>query len=232
MSFTITREDSTFSIEGAYMHYHCEVVIPPTDKIKEAVETALKQFDEHEDNSYHAFWDWWVIGGRWSGSKLMARFGDDKIRAFRDELNAKNVTISGFQAGKPELKPSSQIPMVDALWKERFPDAGDGACPLFKHANDMYSDETSTWGDILDLSDAPPDLSAARVIFTDAENKPTFMLSQGIWNGVNFEETSWKGKFKKALRMYRKYIRVYSTEWKKKNTAMDDWLAVTVDYHS
>lgn len=50
------------------MHYHCEVVIPAEGDVEQAVTGALAPHREN-DECTNGFWDWWQIGGRWSGAK-------------------------------------------------------------------------------------------------------------------------------------------------------------------
>src|SRR5262245_27782076 len=114
-------------INGDYMHYHLEVILPPVDNVEQAIGQILEPFDENgkdEDGhrNSHAFWDWYVVGGRWAGAKLQAMLDPKKLEEFNAELTKRKVTVSGIQAGKQELSPASQIPMVDALWNEFFPD--------------------------------------------------------------------------------------------------------------
>lgn len=58
------------------MHYHCEVWVPKKDKWRSQVVSALRGLEEENDG----FYDWYVIGGRWSGEHtawlLRAKFGD------------------------------------------------------------------------------------------------------------------------------------------------------------
>ena len=59
------------------MHYHLEVIMPPTADISTALDDILKPFDEScedEDLKSVTFWDWYVIGGRWAGKKESCRF--------------------------------------------------------------------------------------------------------------------------------------------------------------
>lgn len=52
------------------MHSHIEIIFPPNTKnINEAVEQILKPFDENVEENKNTFYDWYEIGGRWSGYK-------------------------------------------------------------------------------------------------------------------------------------------------------------------
>jgi len=225
------------------MHAHLEIVMPPVDDIEAAVEQILKDFDEQgedEDgnaNSY-GFWDWYVIGGRWAGAKLEFQLGEDKIKEFRALLNEKGVTVSGFQAGKPALQPASQIEVVDALWNEYFPNSPLKQCPLFAHSNNQYDKVSGVVGDIMKFGDIDFDFTAERIIFAKPSYSDEkilqagFMLQQDAYNGCNFMKTDWNGKFSAAKERYLKSIETYKNGYKEKYTPTDEWLVVTVDYHS
>lgn len=48
------------------MHYHCEIWFPTRAEIKSAIDKVMAPYCE-EGSSKRAFWDWYVIGGRWAG---------------------------------------------------------------------------------------------------------------------------------------------------------------------
>jgi len=233
------------------MHYHCEIVIPPTMDIEASIAQVMKPFNEQpekEDEDYHArgaFWDWWVIGGRWAGHKLMARYDQAKLDEFYDWLNAEKVTVSGVQFGKRELNPADQIPKVDAKWNEMFPSAEFVPCPIFRHSNDQHGKGLSGTlpQDVIRLSDVPAALKCSRVIFARpawnySKNKPTgeieaaFMLAEDAWNGVNHMKIDWDGTFAQAAEKYAENRKHLRDEYAARVTPASDWLVVTVDYHS
>lgn len=231
------------------MHYHCEIVLPPnTDDIESAVASVMAPFDENQEDSegVPTWWDWYVIGGRFAGSKLMASYDKDKLEEFHQWLLSEGVTVARLQCGKQEISPASQIPMVDSKWNEMFP-TGNGtmvACPIFQHSNDQYGrDQKGTIdGDICPLSEARQ-ASCCRVIFAspsydrDTEEftgplEAAFMLSDSVWNGVNLEDTNWDGTMQGALALYEKRLERYKSEYRSRVEPTDEWLTVTVDYHS
>lgn len=213
------------------MHHHLEIIMPPVaDDVNAAVQSILEPFSENNDESRNTFWDWWQIGGRYSGSKIEAAVGQDKINAFQEELKRRKVTCSGLVWGKQELQPISQIPMVDALWREMCPGGGD-VCTMFKHSGNMMS------GDICAYKDIPAGLTAYRLIFVapkyeseKLEAKATY--SQSIWNGVNYEDTKWDGSVAAGIAAHLEKIKSYQPDYAEKQTPKDDWIVITVDYHS
>lgn len=47
------------------MHYFAAVVIPDRETANEAIEKLMEPYSEHSHDD--GKWDWWVIGGRWTG---------------------------------------------------------------------------------------------------------------------------------------------------------------------
>lgn len=218
------------------MHMHLEVLMPPTDNVEEALAKIMAPFDENGSDegsaNTHSFWDWYRIGGRWGGAKIKAKLGKERLGAFHDALKERQVTVSGLQWGKQTLQPASQIEMVDALWREMFPDSGLTVCPLFDHAPKVID------GDICRLSELPEGMTAGRFIIAcpswndDGTFSADYMISDDIWNGVMHVKTQWDGELKTALNAFSKKIEGYKDDYREKRTPKDDWLVVTVDYHS
>ncbi len=216
------------------MHYHLEIIMPPTDDVNAQVANIMSQFDENykeeEDRNLHPFWDWFVIGGRWSGVKGKMLLDQDKLKKFYDLLSA-------FTSGKQTLDPKEQIPIVDALWNECFPDAKVKRCPFFSHYNDQYAHEGQK-EDISLLGETPGFLTCERIIFASPkyQDENNFeaheMYQEKAWNGCNYEKTVWDGTLTNALVLYHKSLGVAQERGVTKYTPKADWLIVTVDYHS
>jgi hypothetical protein len=222
------------------MHYHCEIIMPPSKNIQETIEKILEPFCEHnEERTGNEFWDYFVIGGRWAGTKQTCQYDAEKIEKFYQDLRDKKITVSGIQMGKQELKPASQIPMVDELWNKYFPteDGTITACPMFAHSNNQFDSNDLISCDISRFDEIPDGLTASRVIFAapDYEGKRIegkFMLCEDQWNGMNHMPISWDGKVKSAIDMYLKSLSNYTDEYREKYTPEESWICVTVDYHS
>lgn len=224
------------------MHYHMEVILPPVEDVEVAVSQILAPFDENgkdEDGhpNRHAFWDWFVIGGRWAGVKIKATLNPEKKEAFFEELKNRKVTVSGFRAGKQKLQPESQIPMVDALWCEFFPDSPLKVCPFFDHFNNQYQN-SGDFPDIMRLKDAPAGLMASHVIVAgpswqeDGSLEAKHMVQQSIWNGVTHVDAKWDGSVQAVIEAHKDQFKNAKPEYAAKHIPQDDWLVVTVDYHS
>jgi len=218
------------------MHYRLEVILPPTDDIEAAIAEVMAPFsecldDDDENKSSFTFWDWYQLGGRYSGRKLEQAVGEEKVDAFRKVLNEKNVTVSGLVWGKQELSPASQIPMVDALWREMCPGGGD-VCPMFKHSGEGVGSM-----DICTLDQMPEETTALAVIiaghsYDGTKLEAKYMIHDSMWNGVMHVETQWDKKVKSALDDWVKKLSNYAEAYKQKHMPQRDWLVVTVDYHS
>lgn len=224
------------------MHYHCEIIMPPTDNIELMVARIMRPFDENlvaEDRN-HPFWDWYVIGGRFAGNKLIASFEQEKIDKFYEWLNDEKVTVSSLRAGKDRLAPEEQIAKVDKKWNEMFPVQAFVPCPLFAHSNDQYARKGELSGmlpdDVCLLMDVPERLACSRVIVASPnfknEIEAEFMVVDDAWNGVNYMKVDWDGKVLTAVEKCREKMKGYTPNYVAKCTPQDDWLVVTVDYHS
>lgn len=226
------------------MHYQLEVIMPPAKDIEKALERILKPFSENTRQSYKndRFWDWYVIGGRWTGNKFIAQFDEKKLDEFHQWMKDEHVTVSSFQAGKQELNPESQIEKVDKKWNEMFPSERFLPCPIFKH-----SEKANLPGDIMRLIEVPKETTASRVIVATPDmrkNKKTgqyeytgplkakFMVSEDFYNGLNYQKTQWDGRVLSAFEKYKEDYKNATDEWSKANLPTDEWLVVTVDYHS
>jgi len=227
------------------MHYHLEIIMPPTTDIEGAVKQILEPFNEQPEkededtDTSNAFWDFFVIGGRWAGQKLLAGYDKEKLEEFERWLHEQKFTVSGLVAGKQELKPESQIPIVDAKWNEMFPFDPPMACPLFAHSNDQYgrNGRGTLPMDVITLESLPENLECSRVILACPDwkgetIKATYMLCQDQWNGVNHMPVKWDGKISTALSMFRDKHKNYSEEYINRTDPKPNWLVVTIDYHS
>lgn len=217
------------------MHYHNEIIMPQVDNVEEAVATIMAPFSENNEDNFNAFWDWYVVGGRWAGIKEKAHLDNKKIQEFYSELEKRKVTVSSVTCGKQSLEPKSQIPMVDALWAEYFPSYRGKACPLFDHSNNQYENQC-LYGDVMPLADVPLDLTASRVIIAGYNYRDALsaqcIFTDEVWNGCNHEKTQWDSTLKHALALHKENIADYKDEARERYTPMPDWLVVTVDTHS
>lgn len=222
------------------MHYRLELILPDVENLKQTIDQILEEYsesyvDEYDDKNPHAFYDWYVIGGRFSGAKLKDSLDKENLEKFYQKLRDEKITVSGFQAGKQSLQPADQIEKVDKWWREFFPGQGE-VCPLFSHYNNQY-DDSDGYPDVQKLGQISGNTSASHVAIAKSKYDGDgyelgYMIQDSIWNGVTFVDTKWDGKVVSALSEYRKKLEGYKDEYKQKNMPTDDWICVTIDYHS
>jgi hypothetical protein len=226
------------------MHYHLEIILPPTEDIEAAVAQVMAPFQEEpsdsddEENSNYPFWDFYVIGGRYAGEKLKALLGEDEINAFSDKLKDLNITVSGVRCGKETLEPYSQVAIIDKLWNEAFPNSPVKKCPFFSHFNNQYVHSVG-YPDVMKLGELPMGFKASKVIIAGPhwEGHPgkleaKRMDKDAIYNGVDYQTTTWDTRVHSSVTAYVQQLSNASEERKATHVPTDDWLVVTVDYHS
>jgi len=72
------------------MHYHCEIYVSEINNIEDQIEEIMEPFQEeyHEEkDEMSGFWDWWQIGGRWTGAH------SDKYDPQKDERNLEECWV-------------------------------------------------------------------------------------------------------------------------------------------
>ena len=210
------------------MHYHLEILMPPTDNVSAVVAKALAGFQYPKS---HAFFDWYEVGGRWSGTKLLLRVGEERLSAFHNRLHDMGATVLSMRAGKPKLSPDGQEGAVNSLWQEMCPGNGD-VCPLFKN-------EASFVLDVCRLDELPSGLKCDSFLYVSAELfgagtgvEQRLLLHASMFNGVNSQDTTWDGSVEHAFELLCKRISHYRDEYRQAIEPRPDWLLVTVDYHS
>jgi len=246
-------------------HYHCEIVIPPptatavrgmtsasptvadlNQHVERAIARVMDRFvgdpvdeDEDEEDDPDRFHDgWYVIGGYFAGSKMLAKCDPDRLQAFRYWLCTQKVTVASLISGKQRLDPASQELKVDAKWNEMFPSDQFVPCPLFAHSNDPFADglKGAMPGDVMRLADVPPALRCYRLIVAapsynrktthhDGPLEAVFMVNQ---DGGKLPDRVWNHGISGALELYRQSRKRHDSA---RCSPTDEWLAVTVDYH-
>lgn len=211
------------------MHYQLEVILPPGGTtLDEDLALVMDSFREEQEDGDDApgtadWYDWWEIGGRWSGNHALAHVEPALLAAFREELHQRKVTVSGIQFGKQELSPATQIPEVDRLWREMVPRCGN-ECPLFQHSKPT--------GDVCLYSEVSGTLKAKRVIICERREaggiRVRRMVVTSLWNGTEHQKTDFDGN----VRAFVEAQRMSESGWPKPVDVKDDWVAVTIDYHN
>lgn len=214
------------------MHYHLEIIMPPCSpsEIEARVSEIMAPWeeggkDEYGDEQRHGFWDWYEIGGRYTGSHRRASFDPEKLSVFYDAIRDAGVQIKGLVLGKEELATDADRAKVESLWREFFPDDEIG-CQDFKDYDGADVDYRT-------VEAIGKHLSAYRVIVADWHEwkeernlRAKRMLTKEIWNGVEHQDAKWTGSVPDLISEVRSV-----DNWRSVDIG-DDWLCVTVDYHS
>jgi hypothetical protein len=225
------------------MHAVAEIVIPSWADPKEAVTQVMEYFRDDEDGA--DWWDFFVIGGRFSLHKAEAAMDPEKLKMFHESLTEKQVTVSGMTCGKQEISPSSQIPLVDSLWKKQFPE-WIGPCPLFQHGSiNQYGKDGIDKRDICKVSEVPERLTCERLIIagrkwdSDDAFEASDMLATEYWNRCRHQKTDFDGNVKSGIARLMadqvKDVERYKPEYAEKCKRFfitPDSLVVTVDFHN
>lgn len=192
------------------MHYHCEVWVPKKDKWRSQVVSALRGLEEDRDG----FYDWYVIGGRWSGEHttwlLKQKFGD-KLEKISKEFDKE----FGWWTNKDndETKRAQQYEEVferhitKAEWDKR---------PLPGWRNTYNQDGADD--DIIAIADVPWDHFTCYTFVLSARGKTyeeerKYWHSE-IWNGSVHQNSEYD--VRKILKEHK----------------LEGGYLVTVDYHS
>lgn len=213
------------------MHYHAEVWVPKVEWAVDLVGRLMELYSENNEDSRHSFWDWYVIGGRWSGEHtqwVLKKRYPEQYEKFWKEFEKNEL---GW-VSKTKSEASQKARAVE-LFKKTFP---KWKGPLIV-GRDIYHKEGMS-DDIMEATKIEWDLfSCATMILPidssdcqedfkkEAETDPYHLgrrigprhnlyLSE-IWNGSVFQKTA--EDFKKII----------------VDRGFDKWgYWVTVDYHS
>ena len=87
------------------------------------------------------------------------------------------------------------------------------------------------------VAEIPAELECATFIVVGPADKEGLeichMLRDSIWNGVTWQDTQFDGNVMRAIDDWAdKLKRVYSEKYAETHAIRDDWLCITLDYHS
>jgi len=121
------------------MHYHAEVWVPEKKNYIERVHYALQGL--HEENG--GFYDWYVVGGRWSGEHtlwlLKKKFGAKKINRINDEFDKEVGWWVNAENSKEKRAKQYEEIFRKHISKEEY----NGMMPAWRdnYKEDGYSDD-------------------------------------------------------------------------------------------
>ncbi len=169
------------------MHYHCEVYLDrlPKDVFKavlKIMEPYRERFDEAAGD-YHGFWDWFVIGGRWSGAHTEAALDPEKIKKFYEICEEKGLFWYGAKNPKK---------VQEARRREEFLKLFPGFKGPIPTCRDVYKDDGYA-DDVVPVEEVSSRLTCYTLIL------PNEILHHEVWTGWGFCKTDFDGNVKKAL---------------------------------
>lgn len=174
------------------MHYHAEVYLEKNEKVEEQIAALMAPYDENEVIGQDTFWDWYQIGGRWTGAHT-------DYDPYTDPANSEKCDICGGTGFRN-----------DQLGRDQRAEDPTYTC----NGCGEYDRESQTWkhgpfgpgislvwstnfkpyaGDILPIADVKDDLSCATLIV----GRSVFHVEK--WNGDTFEKTDFDGNVKARL---------------------------------
>ena len=185
------------------MHYFAAVLVPVgTEDIDEAVGAAMEPFNEETAAEDQGRWDWWQIGGRYTG-----RWSD--YNPATDPANHESCRLCDGTGYRNDP--------VGVAHRERNPEYTCNGCGFGDHpGNGVALKWPTQWvrypGDVVRV---------AHLLDTEAATPYALLTPDGwsereTWTGGEFVETpDWDKAYRVALEQYR-----------------DTHLAVVVDYHN
>lgn len=203
------------------MHYHAEIWVKDPEKVNEQIENIMSPYYKELEIKRHkedgdvwfdnpnGFWDWWQIGGSYTGCHSGYNPAEDPANIEKCWL----CNSTGFRNDR--LGKDSRI---------QDPSYTCNGCGYFNHDTKQWehgkygpgkrlkwpTNFTEHYGDIQAVKDIDNDLTCFTLI---ADGK---IFHQELWSGKTFEKTGFDGKVKQAL----------------SSLGIEDGFLVTVDYHS
>jgi len=169
------------------VHYHCEVYFKerPKDVLK-AVSRVMEPYRERideETDECSGFWDWWVIGGRWSGIHTETKLDPVRLNEFYRVCNEKGLFLYGSKNPEDVQKARRAEEFL-----KFFPNF-EGPVPTCRdvYKEDGYADDTAPVEEVTER------LRCYTLIL------PGEVLHREVWDGKAFRETDFDGYVKKAL---------------------------------
>ena len=147
---------------------HKGVILLTKASSKEGAISAAESFLEPYGNS--RVWDWYVIGGRWSGTLREDSLDKKKLAKYHKEFEKRKL---GWTSA--ENSEEAQREKAWALWREMFPE-WKGDPPVYR---DRYKQEGQS-DDVLPLSECLTAVESWRKAYLDAKNEFIENLSKRL----------------------------------------------------
>ncbi len=176
------------------MHYHAEIWIEDKEDFEAKVEKILAPFEEkYTDEDIEGFWDWYQIGGRWTGIHT----GYDPYEVEHNLEACPHCDGTGFRADQRGLDMRVANPTYTCngcgdynretlVW--HHDKLGKGR--RIKWPTDFASYE----GDVIPVSELKINLECYTLIAGDK------VFQDKVWNGEDFVSTGFNGNVWEALK--------------------------------
>ncbi len=192
------------------MHYHAEIWVAEKEDFETQIEKILAPFEEkYTDEDFEGFWDWYQIGGRWTGIHT----------GYDPESDERNLEVcrlcngTGYRTDDTGLKLRQAyrtytcngcgiINREKGVWEHGLMGRGR----RIKWPADFVSYE----GDVISVSEIKDSLECYALIIGDK------IFQDAVWNGKDFVSTDFNGNVMETLR----------------KLDVSSGYLVTVDYHS
>ena len=147
------------------MHYHCELWLPEVPEsraeLEQVIEPIMLPYSEHIDKNKTAFWDWYQIGGRWTGEH-------DKYDPYMDIKNQEICNLCNGTGTRPDHLACDDNRGCNAC-------QGTG----MKIKNDLIPHDE----DVIRLEDVRDDLDCNTLVVPLPKLKKAKVFHKEIWNG-------------------------------------------------
>jgi len=167
------------------MHSSVLIIAEPQENYPLYVQKVMEPYSEEE--SKNGWWDWYVIGGRWSGELTEIKLDQDKLKKIREEFEKQGLNWISMEKTNEIQKEKSH-----KLWREFFGNEWkDEEIPIYR---DSYA-ENGFNDDIQPVSNFTPEqlklLNTAHVI-----DKDGCYSYDSVWSGKTYlEDKEWNEKF-------------------------------------
>lgn len=189
------------------MHQHAEVWVPNNLGVEKQIEEIMAPFreggDEEGEDTVNGFWDWWQIGGRWTGAHT-PEYDPDK-----DPRNIQTCFLcrgTGDRDGWVYYEDGER--KFTDNWAQEC-NGCNGCRGVGKHAK-WPTQRVPHDRDVIPVSEIGDELECYIIIL------PNKVIHREKWTGKDWEPTGFDGKVKSVLAQ----------------EGIKDGYLVTVDYHS
>jgi hypothetical protein len=160
------------------MHYHCEIYLDKKPANKLALYNRVAEVMAPYEEQVGGWWDWWQIGGRWSG--IHTNYDPNK-----DE---RNIEVCSQCEGS-----GMRMDAIGRKARRENPEYTCNGCdgkvtrPVWPTNRAMHE------GDVISVSEIKDNLDCYTLIINDS------VLHEKEWNGKDWNKTSFDGKVAKKL---------------------------------